>query len=130
VHQRSNGYQRNARLQTVPQTALHCVVEVRTEVRGALDTEQCLSGAAPDYLVPLEDKASNGQLLQNPNGWVTWLAHRTVSGGAPVRCAHRQQPAPTVVWWLRAINTPQPPPPQVSKISEHHIQYKGSSIHS
>jgi hypothetical protein len=19
----------------------------------------------------------------NPNGWVTWLAHRTVSGGAP-----------------------------------------------
>jgi hypothetical protein len=26
----------------------------------------------------------------NPNGWVTWLAHRTV------RCAHRQQPAPTV----------------------------------
>jgi hypothetical protein len=26
---------------------------------------------------------SNGQNLQNPNGWVTWLAHRTVSGGAP-----------------------------------------------
>jgi hypothetical protein len=26
----------------------------------------------------------------NPNGWVTWLVHRTV------RCAHRQQPAPTV----------------------------------
>jgi hypothetical protein len=24
----------------------------------------------------------------NPNGWVTWLAHRTV------RCAHRQQPNP------------------------------------
>jgi hypothetical protein len=33
--------------------------------------------------VPLEDKASNGQKLLNPNGWVTWLAHRTVSGGAP-----------------------------------------------
>jgi hypothetical protein len=26
----------------------------------------------------------------NPNGWVTWLAHRTV------RCAHRQQPPSTV----------------------------------
>jgi hypothetical protein len=51
-------------------------------------------------LVPLEDKASNGQKLPNPNGWVTWLAHRTV------RCAHRQQPPPTVGWWLRAINTP------------------------
>jgi hypothetical protein len=33
--------------------------------------------------VPLEDKASNGQKLQNPNGWVMWLAHQTVSGGAP-----------------------------------------------
>jgi hypothetical protein len=51
--------------------------------RGALDTEQCLSGVAPDCPVRLEDKASNSQKLQNPNGWVTWLAHRTVFGGAP-----------------------------------------------
>jgi hypothetical protein len=35
-------------------------------------------------------QSSNGRNRQNPNGWVTWLAHRTV------RCAHRQQPAPTV----------------------------------
>jgi hypothetical protein len=27
---------------------------------------------APDCPVPLEDKGANGQLLQNPNGWVTW----------------------------------------------------------
>jgi hypothetical protein len=40
-------------------------------VRGAPDTEQCLSSAAPDCPVPLEDKASNGQKLPNPNGWVT-----------------------------------------------------------
>jgi hypothetical protein len=33
--------------------------------------------------VPLKDKASNGQLLQNPNNWVTWLAYQIVSGGAP-----------------------------------------------
>ena len=62
---------------------IQCATEVRAEVRGALDSEQDLSGAAPDCPVPLEDKASNGQKLQNPNGWVTWLAHRTVSGGAP-----------------------------------------------
>jgi hypothetical protein len=62
--------------------------ESEPPVRGAPDTEQCLSGAAPDCLVPLEDKASNGQKLPNANSWVTWLAHRTVSGGAsdcPVR---------------------------------------------
>ena len=28
-------------------------------------------------------QSSNGRNRQNPNGWVTWLAHRTVSGGAP-----------------------------------------------
>ena len=36
----------------------------------------------------------------NPNGWVTWLAHRTV------RCAHRQQPLPTATLVVGAINTP------------------------
>jgi hypothetical protein len=28
-------------------------------------------------------QGSNGLNRQNPNGWVTWLAHRTLSGGAP-----------------------------------------------
>jgi hypothetical protein len=92
--------------------------EVRAVVRGAPDSEQCLSGAAPDCPVPLEDKASNGQKLPNPNDWVRWLAHRTV------RCAHRQQPSPTAMWWFRAINTPPTttiPSIQVSSTS-HLIQ--------
>jgi hypothetical protein len=49
-----------------------------------------------------------------PNDLVTWLAHWTVSGGAPdcpvahrtVRCAIRQQPPPTVLLVVGAINTP------------------------
>jgi hypothetical protein len=28
-------------------------------------------------------QSSNGWLCPNPNGWVTWLAHRTVSSGTP-----------------------------------------------
>jgi hypothetical protein len=36
----------------------------------------------------------------NPNGWVTWLAHRTV------RCAHRQTASPTTILVGGAINTP------------------------
>jgi hypothetical protein len=103
VHQRSNGYpaQRSiAKAWTQSYNARTVRAEVRAVARGAPDSEQYLSGAASDYPVPLEDKASNGQKLPNPNGWVTWLAHRTV------RCIHRQQPAPTVNWWLRAINTP------------------------
>jgi hypothetical protein len=52
-------------------------------VRGAPDSEQYLSGAAPDCSVPLEDKGSNDRQRPNPNGWVTWLVQRIVSGGAP-----------------------------------------------
>jgi hypothetical protein len=57
--------------------------KVRAVVRGTPDSEQCLSGAALDCPVPLKDKTSNGLKLPNPNSWVTWLAHGTVSGGAP-----------------------------------------------
>jgi hypothetical protein len=30
----------------------------------------------------LRCQSSNGRNRQNPNGWVTWMVHRTVSGGA------------------------------------------------
>jgi hypothetical protein len=92
VHQRSNGYfaQRSPAKAEEQRTNAQ-IVRGRAErkVKGAPDTEQCMSGAAPDCLVPLEDKASKGQKLPNPNGWVTWLAHRTVSG-APIDSSHPQ----------------------------------------
>jgi hypothetical protein len=44
--------------------------------------------------------SSNGRNHQNPNGWVTWLAHRTVSG-APID----RQPPPTVGLVVGDINT-------------------------
>jgi hypothetical protein len=43
---------------------------------GAPDSEQCMSGAP-------RCQSSNNRNRQNPNDWVMWLAHRTVSGGAP-----------------------------------------------
>jgi hypothetical protein len=62
--------QRNGRLQKRGRRAtVHA--EVRAVIRGAPDSEQCMSGAAPDCPMPLEDKASNGQKLPNPNGWLT-----------------------------------------------------------
>jgi hypothetical protein len=86
LHQQSNGYFAQRSLAKAEDSDEQCAT-VRAEseppVRGAPDTAQCLSGAAPDSPVPLEDKASNGQKLPNPDGWVTWLAHWTVSGGAP-----------------------------------------------
>jgi hypothetical protein len=99
---RSNGYQRNGRLQRTPAT-LQCVHSVRrSQISRQRRTGQCtvpvrcdtgLSGAT-------RSQRSNGRLRQNPNGWVTWLAHRTV------RCAHRQQPLPNICLVVGAINTP------------------------
>jgi hypothetical protein len=90
-------------------------------------SEQQVRGA-PDCPVPQEDKAPTVAQALNPNGWVMW--RRTGQPTVSVRCAHRQQPPQRLLWWLGAINTPQPPQLQASKISEHHIQYKSSSIHS
>jgi hypothetical protein len=67
----------------------------------------------------------------NPNGLLTWLAHRTVSGGAPdcpVRhtTAHFQRPFLVV----GAINTPTTPHSMASKFytstpyKSYSIQYK------
>jgi hypothetical protein len=53
---RSNGYQRNGRLHSAL-IALQFAAEVRAEVRGTPDSEQCLSGATPDCSVPLEVSA-------------------------------------------------------------------------
>jgi hypothetical protein len=46
-----------------------------------------------------------------PNGRVTWLAHRTV------RCAMRQQPPPTAPLVVGVINIPNHPPFMASKFS-------------
>jgi hypothetical protein len=103
----------------------------RAARQSAPDSEQCLSDAAPDCLVPLEDKDSNDRQRQNPNSWVTWLAHWTVSGGAP-DCPVRPSTAttPTVVLVVEGYKYPQPPPLQPSKHSTLFIQYKSKVQHS
>ena len=81
--------------------------------------------------MPLEDKASNGQKLPNPNGWVTWLAHRTVSGGAPdcpVRPSTAALPNGCFGGW--GYKYPQPPLFKASKFPAYCIQYKSSRLHS
>jgi hypothetical protein len=79
---RSNDSRRNGRLHSTPDST---TVRCRSQSRGQRRTGQwtvpvwCgtgLSGAT-------RSQRSNGWLRQNPNGWVTWLVHRTGSGGAP-----------------------------------------------
>jgi hypothetical protein len=81
--------QRNGRLQRSPAT-LQCV----DSSRRSQSSHQRRTGQS---IVPV--RCGTGTVrchkktkLQrsNPSGWVAWLTHRTV------RCAHRQQPTPTV----------------------------------
>jgi hypothetical protein len=70
-----------------------CAQSQSRKVRGAPDSEQDMSGVAPDCPVPQEDNNANGRLLPNPNGWVTWrrtgqptvhVRWRTVLSGASI----------------------------------------------
>jgi hypothetical protein len=65
----------------------------------------------------------------NPNGRVTWLAHRTVSGGAPdcpVRHATATSTNGSLGCW--GYKYPQPPTIQCIQVFSLHTSYKSYSI--
>jgi hypothetical protein len=67
----------------------------------------------------------------NPNSWVTWLAHHTVSGGAPDCSVHPSTadfPNNHFGGW--GYKYPQPPLFKATKHSLLLIQYKSNTQHS
>jgi hypothetical protein len=106
--------QRNGRLQRKPEkrySARTVRVESEQAPEGAPDSEQYLSVHHRTIRWPRLSELQRS----NPNGWVTWLAHRTVSGGAPDSVRWRtglsgapidSSPTPTVGLVVGAINTP------------------------
>jgi hypothetical protein len=70
----------------------------RARAGGTPDSLQGLSGAPPDSQAGPQVRAPTIK----PNGLVTWLAHRTVSGGAPDCPVRPSTEASTngQVWWL------------------------------
>jgi hypothetical protein len=67
----------------------------------------------------------------NPNGWVTWLAHRIVSGGAP-DCLVRPSTAAPPNGHFGGWGYKYPPTTtlQCIQVFSHCIQYKSSRLHS
>jgi hypothetical protein len=103
----------------------------RAAPEGALDSVQCLSGAAPDYPVPQEVRAPTVETVRTLMvGWRGWRTEQCPVAHQTVRCAHRQQPSPTDVLVVGAINNPQPPLFKTSKHSLLLIQYKSNTQHS
>jgi hypothetical protein len=67
----------------------------------------------------------------NPNGWVTWLVHQTVSGGAPdcpVRPSTAEFPNSHFGGW--GYKYPPTTTLQGIQVFSHCIQYKSSRFHS
>jgi hypothetical protein len=120
VCQRSNGYQAQRSTPTVACKREQCADSsrrVRAAPEGAPDIEQFMSGAP-------RSQSSNGRNRQNPNGWVTWLAHRTV------RCAHRQTSSPTTGLVVGAINTPNHHHSKHPSFSDISFNTKASAINT
>jgi hypothetical protein len=97
VSQRSNDYFAcNGRLQRIKCAPARA--EDRARAGGTPDSLQDLSGAPPTAR-----RAHMSELQRSePNSLVTWLAHRTVSGGAPDCPVRHATVASTkrLVWWL------------------------------
>jgi hypothetical protein len=76
-------------------------------------------------------QSSNGRNRQNPNSWVTWLAHRTVSGGAPDCPMHPSTAAlPNGCFGGWGYKYPPTTTLQGIQVFGHCIQYKSSRLHS
>jgi hypothetical protein len=130
VCQRSNGHQRNGRVQRSADNAI-----VRRQFAQSQSRHQkahrTVNSACPvhhrtvrwPYLLELQ--------RSNPNGWVTWLTHRIVSGGAPncpVRPSTTAPPNGHFGGW--GYKYPPTTTLQGIQVFSQHIQYKSSRLHS
>jgi hypothetical protein len=99
VCQRSNGY-------TAPTVVCNGTVKVNSAHLRAQKSEQrqkahqTVNSDCPVHHRTVRWPSCQKLQRSEPNGLVTWLAHRTV------RCAIRHQPPPTVLLVVGAINTP------------------------
>jgi hypothetical protein len=128
--QPSNGYSTNGRLQrcTITVNSADCARRSQSRRQKAHQTVN------NDFLVHHRTvRWSHMSELQrsNPNGWVTWLAHRTVSGGAPdcpVRPSTDSLPNGHFGGW--GYKYPPTTTLQGIQVFSQHIQYKSSRLHS
>jgi hypothetical protein len=114
---RSTGHQRNGRVQRSADNATVRGQHARSQSR-CQKVHRTVNSACPVHHQTVRWPSLSELQRSNPNGWVTWLAHRTV------QCAHRQTVSPTTILVGGAINIPQPPHFKASKFFRLHIQYK------
>jgi hypothetical protein len=127
VCQRSNDYRAQQSTPTVAcnmnsARAIHVELEQRQKAHRTVNSV---------CLVPPRSQSFNDRNRQNPNGWVTWLAHQTVSGGTP-DCPVRPSTYSLPNGWFGGWGYKYPPTTTTSSIqvfqTSHSIQELVQSI--
>jgi hypothetical protein len=96
---RSNGRPRQWSSATATVNSEHCRLRAQSQSRRQMAHRTVNSDCPVHHQTVRWSQLSEASTVK-PNGWVTWLAHRTV------RCALRQQSSPTAILVVGAINTP------------------------
>jgi hypothetical protein len=124
----SNGYSVNGRLQkcTVTVNSADCACRSQSRRQKA---HQTVNSNCPVHHRTVRWPHMSELQRSNPNGWVTWLAHRTVSGGAPDCPVHPSTTAfPNGHFGGWGYKYPPTTTLQGIQVFSQHIQYK--SVHS
>jgi hypothetical protein len=122
VCQRSNGRQRNGQVQRSADNATVRGQFAQSQSRRQ-KAHRTMNSTCPVHHRTVRWPHMSDLQRSNPNGWVTWLAHRTVycpSTAAPPNghfggWGYKYPPTTTL---------------QGIQVSSHHIQYKSSRLHS
>jgi hypothetical protein len=91
---RGNGYNANGRLQKCTVNSEQCGLRAQSQSR-CQKAHRTVNSDCPVHHRTVRWPHMSELQWSNPNGWVTWLAHRTVSG-APIDRSLPQRP----LWWL------------------------------
>jgi hypothetical protein len=130
VCQRSNGYNTNGQLQkcTVIVNSADCARRSQSRHQKAHRT---VNSDCPVHHRTVRCPHLSELQRSNPNGWVTWLVHRTVSGGAP-DCLVRPSTAAFPNGHFGGWGYKYPPTTTLQGIQvfSQHIQYQSSRLHS
>jgi hypothetical protein len=127
---RSNDYSANGRLQKCTVNSEQCGLRTQSQSRRQ-KAHQTVNSDCPMHYRNVQWPHMSELQRSNPNGWVMWLAHRTVrwrtgQSGAPVD----RQPSPTATLVVGAINTPQPPHFKASKFSANTFNTRASAFNT
>jgi hypothetical protein len=118
----SNGYCANGRLQ---KWTVNSARTARTELEQRQKAHRTVNSACLVHHRTVRWSHLSELQRSNPNGWVTWLAHRTVSGGAQdclVRPSTDNLPNDHFGGW--GYKYPQTTTLQGIQVFSHYIQYK------